>query len=129
LWDKVYLQTFTFGELRMITAAAPSVNGLSSFSSVWAIIEAAKSGAADATTAARGFLPAVAKAVCAGTHASGFVIGYAVVFPAYLVARTIPHNNPIVFGLADGGRAGLDLAKNTLQPSPQSLISIAATPA
>jgi len=110
----------------MISVPRSGINDFSSFSSIWAIAEAARAGASDAQAAAKGFLPAVGKALCATTHATGFAISYAVVFPVYLVARVVPYNNPIVFGLADGGRAGLDLAKETLQPASQTMLALAA---
>ncbi len=122
----VYLLLCLYGVNPMISVPSSGVNGLSSFSSLWAIAEAARAGASDAQAAAKGFLPAVGSVLCATAHATGFAISYAVVFPVYLVARVVPRNNPIVFGLADGGRAGLDLAKETLQPAPQTMLTLAA---
>ncbi len=98
----------------MIQINAPGADGVASLSSAWALMEAARAGAADATAAARGFLPAAGKLLCTGLHATGFAVGYAVTFPAALVARAVPSDNPIVYGLSDGSRAGIDLARSTV---------------
>ena len=105
----------------MINVASAGVNDVASLSSVWAVMEAARA----AEGFAKGFLPAASKALASGTHATGFAIGYAVVFPAYLIAQILPRQNAIMYGLSDGGRAGLDLAKESLRPAPQPMLSIA----
>lgn len=102
----------------MIRVSAPGSNGVASLSTVWAVMEAARVGAADATAAARGFLPAAACVLSNGLHGTGFAVGYAVTFPAVMLARLMPANNPVTYGLADGGRAGLDLARTTLGSAP-----------
>ncbi|MFM1902928.1 MAG: hypothetical protein RLZZ440_828 [Planctomycetota bacterium] len=101
----------------MISVTDPGSNGLVGMSSVWAVMEAARAGAADARTAADGFFPAVSRALSSGIYATGFAVGYAVTFPALLTARVVPASNPVVFGLTDGGRAGLDLARSSVRPS------------
>jgi hypothetical protein len=111
--------------------ATPGFQSISSLSSVWAMMEAARSGASDATDSARSALPAAARAVSATASATGFAIGFAACFPVFLMAGLMPKNNPLVHGLADGGRAGLDLARQTIRPaSPAAapLLALAATP-
>jgi hypothetical protein len=114
----------------MIEISAPGANGVASLSTVWAVMEAARAGANDATAAARGFLPKVGAAVSVGLHATGFALGYSVAFPAVAVSRLVPASNPIVYGLTDGGRAGLDLARSTLRPAkvPAETPRLAAVP-
>lgn len=104
---------------------APGVDGIASMSSLWAMVDAARAGAADARSAAGQVLPAAGRLISQGVHATGFLIGFGVCFPAVLLARVVPQNNCIVFGLADGGRAGLDLARETLQPTPQPALAVA----
>lgn len=99
----------------MIQVTDPGANGLSSLSGLWAVVDAARAGAGDARTAAAGMVPAIGKAMGAGLHATGFALGYSFTFPAVLVARLLPRHNAVAYGLADGGRAGLDLARSTLQ--------------
>ncbi len=98
----------------MIQVTNPGLKGMTTMSTAWAIVEAAKAGAADARKAADGFFPAAARAVGTGFHATGFALGYAFTFPAYLAASVVPRNNAIVYGLTDGGRAGVDLARSTI---------------
>ena len=113
----------------MMRAAHPGVDGLASRSTVWAVMEAGRAGAADASCAARGFLPAVSQAVGRGAHVTGFTIGYAVSFPACLVARLVPRSNAIVYGLTDGGRAGIDLARTTTQREAEPVPALAVVTA
>lgn len=111
----------------MIGMNAPGVNGVASLSTVWAMMEAARAGASDARSAARGFLPAVGKTASVCLHSTGYAVAYSVVFPAVLVGRLVPQNNPVVYGLTDGGRAGLDLARSTLSSAaePQPRLAVA----
>ncbi len=98
----------------MIQVSNPGLKGVTTMSTAWAIVAAAKAGAADASRAAGGFLPATTRALSTGVHATGFAIGYLVTFPAHLTARIVPRNNAVVYGLTDGGRAGFDLARSTV---------------
>ena len=98
----------------MINTAGAGVDGLGKFSSVYAVVEAAKAGASDASRAARGFFPAAGRAVVKSVHATGYVVGYGTTFPVYLVGRLLPKNNAVGYGCIDGGAAGLDLARQTL---------------
>jgi hypothetical protein len=98
-------------------------------STIWAVMEAARAGAADASSAARGFVPAFSQSVARGAHVTGFTIGYAVAFPACLVARLVPRNNAIVYGLTDGGRAGIDLARSTKRREPEPAPALAVVTA
>ena len=98
----------------MINTAGAGVDGLAKFSSMWAVVEAAKAGASDASRAARGFFPAAGRALAKGVHTTGYVVGYGTTFPVVLVSRLLPKNNPIGYGCIDGGAAGLDLARQTL---------------
>lgn len=113
----------------MIGMSAPGVNGVASLSTVWAMMEAARAGASDARSAARGFLPAVGKTASVCLHSTGYAVAYSVVFPAVFVGRLVPQNNPVVYGLTDGGRAGLDLARSTLSPAaePQPRLAVATS--
>lgn len=99
----------------MIQVTDPGANGLSSLSGLWAVVEAARAGAGDARSAAEGMVPAIGKAMGAGLQTTGFVLGYSFTFPVVLIARLLPQQNAIAYGLTDGGRAGLDLARSTLQ--------------
>ncbi|NCX99175.1 MAG: hypothetical protein EBX35_11540 [Planctomycetia bacterium] len=111
----------------MIRVTDPGTTGLSSMSGLWAIVAAARAGAGDARAAAEGAVPSIGKAIGRGFHAAGFAIGYSFTFPAVLVARIVPQNNPIAYGLADGGRAGLDLARSTVnRPAAEPAVAALA---
>ena len=104
----------TTGTSVMINTAGAGVDGLGKFSSVYAIVEASKTGASDASRAAKGFFPAVGRTLVQGVHVTGYAVGYGTTFPVYLVGRLLPKNNAIGYGCIDGGAAGLDLARQTL---------------
>ena len=42
------------------------------------------------------------------TYTTTYFVSYAVVFSAVFVARALPRDNPVMKGLADGGRAARD---------------------
>jgi hypothetical protein len=98
----------------MINTAGAGVDGLAKYGSLWAVVEAAKAGASDASRAATGFFPAAGRALSKGIHATGYAVGYGTTFPVVLVGRLLPKNNPVGYGCIDGGAAGLDLARQTL---------------
>jgi hypothetical protein len=110
----------------MINQASPSVqgaNGIGSMSSAWAVVEAARAGAADARSAAANALPAAARMLGNGLHTTGFAIGFTVCFPVVLVARLMPRDNCLAYGLVDGSRAACDLARETVRPTGQAEIT------
>ncbi|MFM8578991.1 MAG: hypothetical protein ACKOCN_09360, partial [Planctomycetaceae bacterium] len=76
----------------------PGFQDIGTLSSMWAIVEAAKSGASDATASARSALTFAANAVSAAATATGFTIGFAATFPIFLEAAVVPKNNPLVNG-------------------------------
>jgi len=76
-------------------------------------LKAAQNGASDAVEAARQFLPVARQFLDRAGYNSAYALSYGVVFPAVLLARIFPANNPVAYGLADGARAGLDLARKS----------------
>jgi hypothetical protein len=56
----------------MINTAGAGVDGLTKYGSLWAVVEAAKAGASDASRAATGFFPAAGRALSKGIHATGY---------------------------------------------------------
>jgi hypothetical protein len=103
-----------------VSPSSPGVNGIGSMSSVWAVVEAARAGASDARDAAANALPQTARLIRSGIHTTGFAIGFTVCFPAFLVARLMPKDNCLAYGLADGSRAACDLARETVRPTVES---------
>lgn len=72
--------------------------------------QAVQSGFADAQQAAEKFWPATGAAVSKGLFGLGYGIGYAFAFPAVLVARVVPQENCVVWGLTDGAQVARERA-------------------
>ncbi len=84
-----------------------------------AAVQAAKEGAIKAGETATGLAPAAGQAISAAVYKTSYAISYGLVFPALLIARTIPSNNALVHGLTDGARAAMDTLKDMkAEPAP-----------
>ena len=68
-------------------------------------VKAAKDGAADAKTTAGKMLPAAGRFLSRFVYTTSYTFSYGVVFPAVLIAKSIPANNAIVHGFVDGAHA------------------------
>lgn len=88
-------------------------SGLSESGSFNSVMHAARSGASDARNAAARFLPVASQFLKSCAYGTAYGISYGVVFPSYLIARSIPRDNPVVHGLIDGAAAAMDLARET----------------
>jgi hypothetical protein len=72
-------------------------------------VKAAKDGAADAKTAAGKALPAAGRFLSRFVYTTSYTFSYGVVFPAVLIAKSMPANNAIVHGFVDGARAASEM--------------------
>jgi hypothetical protein len=72
-------------------------------------IKAAKDGAADAKATAGKVLPATGRFLSRFVYTTSYTFSYGVVFPAVLIAKSIPANNAVVHGFVDGAQAANDL--------------------
>jgi hypothetical protein len=72
-------------------------------------VKAAKDGAADAKATAGKVLPAASRFLSRFVYTTSYTFSYGVVFPAMLLAKSIPSDNAIVHGLVDGANAANDL--------------------
>jgi hypothetical protein len=72
-------------------------------------VQAAKDGAADAKATAGKVLPAAGRFLSRFVYTTSYTFSYGVVFPAMLLATSIPPNNAVVHGLVDGAHAASDL--------------------
>lgn len=68
-------------------------------------VKAAKDGAADAKATAGKMLPAAGRFLSRFVYTTSYTFSYGVVFPAVLIAKSIPANNAIVHGFVDGANA------------------------
>jgi hypothetical protein len=71
-------------------------------------VKAAKDGAADAKATAGKMLPAAGRFLSRFVYTTSYTFSYGVVFPAVLIAKSIPTNNAIVHGFVDGAHAASD---------------------
>ncbi len=69
------------------------------------ISRAARDGAADAREMANRVIANTSLFLCRFVYTTSYTISYGVVFPATLLARSIPVDNAAVRGLIDGARA------------------------
>lgn len=67
--------------------------------------------------AAKQLIPAAGRFFNNFGYNSGYAVAYGVVFPAALIARVFPSNNPVAYGLADGARAAIDLVRESKKAS------------
>jgi hypothetical protein len=72
------------------------------------IAKAARDGAADAREMANRVWANSSLFLCRFVYTTSYTLSYGVVFPASLLARTIPKDNAAVRGLIDGARAAAD---------------------
>lgn len=98
------------------TSSIPASETSSIGDTMSSAMRAVGQGAVDARGAALQFLPMARQAFVSGIRTSGFCIGYGVTLPACFVARLVPRNNPLSYGMIDGALAGLELAKDTTAP-------------
>jgi len=71
-------------------------------------VKAAKDGAADARVTAGKAIPAAGRFLSRFVYTTSYTFSYGIVFPAVLIAKSIPANNAIVHGFVDGARAASD---------------------
>jgi hypothetical protein len=92
----------------MVTGAS-SVDPLKSVAdALETAVQAAKDGAADAKTAVEKALPAASRFLSRLVYTTSYTLSYGVVFPAVLIAKSIPSDNALVHGLVDGAKAASD---------------------
>lgn len=71
-------------------------------------VKAAKDGAADAKATAGKMVPAAGRFLSRFVYTTSYTFSYGVVFPAILIAKSIPANNAIVHGFVNGAHAASD---------------------
>jgi hypothetical protein len=83
-------------------------------------VKAAKEGAYDAKASAGEALPAVGRFMSRLVYTTSYTFSYGVVFPAVLIAKSIPPDNAIVHGFADGARAASDKVERLRHPRAEA---------
>jgi hypothetical protein len=72
-------------------------------------VKAAKDDASEAKTTAGKMLPAAGRFLSRFVYTSSYTLSYGVVFPAILIAKSMPTNNAVVHGFADGAKAANEM--------------------
>ena len=72
-------------------------------------VRAVKNGAVDAKANAGNLLPAAGRILSRVVYTTSYTLSYGVVFPTILIAKSIPTNNAVVHGFADGAKAANDM--------------------
>jgi hypothetical protein len=72
-------------------------------------VKAAKDGAADAKATAGKMLPAAGRFVSGFVYTSSYTLSCGVMFPAILIAKSMPVNNAVLHGFVDGAKAANDM--------------------
>jgi hypothetical protein len=78
-------------------------------------VKAAKDGTADAKIAAEKAFPAAGRFLSRFVYTTSYTFSYGVVFPAVMIAKSIPANNAVVHGFIDGARAATDMVDQLKQ--------------
>ena len=76
-----------------------------------AAVQGAKGGVKDVRAAASRTLPDLSRFFSGLTYKTCYAVSYGIVFPTALVARAIPKENAVAYGLIDGARAAIDMVK------------------
>jgi hypothetical protein len=92
--------------------------------------KSAKGGTAEATAAAGRALPAASRFLSRFVYTTSYTLSYGIVFPAVMIARSIPQNNSVMQGFADGGRAAREKVEGlTHRRKARAALPLAAAPA
>ena len=84
-------------------------------------VQTATESASDAKATLEKSLPAASRFLSRLVYTTCYSLSYGVVFPTVWVARSIPPDNPVVNGLAEGAKAAIDAVdqrKNRQLPAP-----------
>jgi hypothetical protein len=92
-----------------VAAEASSVDPLKTVAdALETAIQAAKEGAADAKVTVEKALPAASRFLSRFVYTTSYTFSYGIVFPAMLIAKSIPSDNAMVHGFMDGARAATE---------------------
>lgn len=72
-------------------------------------VKAAQGGATDAKATTGKILPTAGRFLSRFVYAGSYTLSYGVIFPAILIAKSVPANNAMVHGFVDGAKAANDM--------------------
>jgi hypothetical protein len=97
-----------------------SRDGLRTVADAWGIaVQAAKDGASNATAMAGEAFPAASRFLSRMVYTMSYSFSYGCVFPVAFVAKSMPADNAIVYGLVDGARAASDWVDELKHREPE----------
>jgi hypothetical protein len=79
-------------------------------------VQTAANSAADAKTTLENSLPAAGQFLSRLVYTTCYSLSYGVVFPTLWVARSIPPDNAVVNGLAEGAKAAIEAVDQLKKP-------------
>jgi hypothetical protein len=92
-----------------VAAEASSVDPLKTVAdALETAVQAAKDGAADAKATVEKALPAASRFLSRFVYTTSYTFSYGIVFPAMLIAKSMPTDNAMVHGFIDGARAATE---------------------
>jgi hypothetical protein len=91
-------------------------------------VKAAKEGATDAKATAGKALPAAGRFLSRFVYTTSYTFSYGVVFPAIMIAKSIPTNNAAVHGFVDGARAASDMVDQLKHRQLESRVQPSRSP-
>jgi hypothetical protein len=83
-------------------------------------LQAAKDGSADAKAAAENAIPAATRFVARLVYTTSYTVTYGVVFSSMMVAKSLPADNAIIRGFADGAHAAVEKVEQLKQRQASS---------
>jgi hypothetical protein len=96
-----------------IAATAPASTGASILATTK---DAVQSGIADARASVEEAWPKVTETIGKGFYNLAYGMAFGVAFPVVLVAKVLPQNNSIAWGLIDGAQAARKAANRSSSP-------------
>ncbi len=99
-----------------------SRDAMQTVSDAWDVaVQAAKDGAAHASTAVGDAFPAATRFLSRMVYTMSYSLSYGTVFPVAFVAKSIPANNPFVTGMVDGAQAANDWVDELKHRQPKAM--------
>ena len=98
-----------------MSLAVPQTNSNGASGFLTTTRNAVEAGIADARASVEEAWPKITEAVGNGMYNSAYGIAFGLSFPILLIAKTIPQNNCVVWGLVDGAKAARKQTERTFQ--------------
>jgi hypothetical protein len=91
-------------------------------------VKTVQEGGGDVRAAAEKKLPAAIQFLSRVAYTASYTVSYGVVFPAVLVAKSVPADNALVHGFADGARDASAKVDHVKHRQPKALAAPSRSP-